>query len=136
MRTKQEKDEQQLIHLVDSLFERTKQTAAIAQSQFEDMIFLTDIDRIQEVRNLENHETFGSYRNEQERIGRFITLFPTRESGADVLDRVKELRYKIVLTVNLRWGYVLVNKIVGVTHGLTMRFILKTKELRTTGIPK
>lgn len=114
------------VHLIVSPFERTKQTATIARSQFESMIVRTDIEsriREQEVGNIQN-EQFHLYRQEQERIGRFFYRFPTGESGADVFDRVKSWWYESVLTVNLRIGYEPIDSLVVVTHGLAMRFML------------
>ena len=74
--------------------------------------------------NVQEGETFSQYRDEQRRVGRFWYRFPTGESGADVLDRVKSWWYESVLTVNTRPGFLPIDAMVVVTHGLTMRFIL------------
>ena len=73
--------------------------------------------------NLQGAE-FAVYRQEQQNVGRFWYRFPTGESGADVLDRVKSWWYESVLGVNLRVGFAEIDGMVVVTHGLTLRFIL------------
>lgn len=79
--------------------------------------------RPQEMGNLQGSE-FAVYRQEQQKVGRFWYRFPTGESGADVLDRVKSWWYESVLGVNLRVGFPAIDGMVVVTHGLTLRFIL------------
>ena len=115
------------VHLVVSPFERTLQTAAAMRSAFEHLIVRTDIEsriREQEMGNLQNEAEFRNFRKQQLKVGRFWYRFPTGESGADVLDRVKSWWFESVLTVNMRVGYESIDAMVVVTHGLTMRFIL------------
>lgn len=114
------------VHLVVSPFERTLQTAATLRRHFQDRIVRTEIEsriREQEVGNLQDDE-FLSFRKQQQKVGRFWYRFPTGESGADVLDRVKSWWFESILTVNHRFGYPKIDAIVVVTHGLTMRHIL------------
>jgi len=114
------------VHLIVSPFERTLQTASSLRPALEHRIVRTDIEsriREQEVGNLQGDE-FQQFRKEQTQVGRFWYRFPTGESGADVLDRVKSWWFESVLSVNSRVGYDPVDAMVVVTHGLTMRFIL------------
>ncbi|CAB9523552.1 mutase-like protein [Seminavis robusta] len=116
----------QRVHLIISPFERTLQTAHHLRRYFEHRIVRTDIEsrvREQEMGNIQGDE-FAHYRQQQVQIGRFWYRFPTGESGADVLDRVKSWWFESVLTVNTRPHYETVDTLVVVTHGLTMRFIL------------
>ena len=116
----------QRVHIVVSPFERTLQTSAAMRPAFEHRIVRTDIEsriREQEVGNLQNDD-FQKFRTEQQKVGRFWYRFPTGESGADVLDRVKSWWYESVVTVNTRVGYDPIDALVVVTHGLTLRFIL------------
>ena len=59
-----------------------------------------------------------------DRVKSWWYRFPTGESRAEVLDRVKSWWYESVLRVNVRVGYAPIDGIVEVTHGLTLRFIL------------
>jgi len=121
-----DKNNCQLVHLVVSPFERTLQTAYHLRKAIEHRIVRTDIEsriREQEMGNLQGTE-FAEYRKQQRRVGRFWFRFPTGESGADVLDRVKSWWFESILTVNRRLGFDPIDAVVVVTHGLTMRFIL------------
>lgn len=121
-----EENNAQRVHLVISPFERTLQTAHHLRQAFDDRIVRTEIEsriREQEVGNIQG-EDFEKYRQEQKKVGRFWYRFPTGESGADVLDRVKSWWQESVLTTNLRVGYQPVDAIVVVSHGLTIRFML------------
>ena len=79
------------VHLHVSPFERTIQTARYARPFFGHRVThykLCPRLREQELGNLQG-EAFSGYRQEQKKVGRFWYRFPTGESGADVLDRVK-----------------------------------------------
>jgi len=79
--------------------------------------------REQEFGNLQDEE-FKSFREEQQRVGRFFYRFPTGESGADVYGRVYQWWECWVRKVNLRPGVEHADAIIVVCHGLTMRCLL------------
>lgn len=114
------------VHMIVSPFERSLQTAFCMRPHFEHRVVRTDVEsriREQEFGNLQGSD-FQSFREEQQTVGRFWYRFPTGESGADVYDRVKSWWFESVLNVNCRVGYDMVDALVVVTHGLTMRFVL------------
>jgi len=115
-----------LVHLVVSPFERTLQTARCIRVALEENIVHTYVEprvREQEFGNLQGDE-FLTFRQEQQRVGRFFYRFPTGESGADVHARVVQWWESWVRTVNLRPAIEPVDALVVVCHGLTMRMIL------------
>mmetsp|Transcript_16422 Transcript_16422/g.34240 ORF Transcript_16422/g.34240 Transcript_16422/m.34240 type:complete len:466 (+) Transcript_16422:253-1650(+) len=90
------------VHLHVSPFDRTIQTARYARSFFGHRV--TDYKlcprlREQELGNLQG-EAFSGYRQEQKKVGRFWYRFPTGESGADVLDRVKSWWINTLIQTN------------------------------------
>jgi len=112
--------------LVVSPFERTLQTARKLREAIEDNVVHTHIEprvREQEFGNLQGVE-FKSFREEQQRVGRFFYRFPTGESGADVHNRVCSWWEGWVKNLNQRPGYEPVDTLIVVTHGLTMRLVL------------
>lgn len=90
------------VHLHVSPFERTTQTARLARPFFEHRVRAYKLCprlREQEFGNIQN-AAFYEYRAEQKKVGRFWYRFPTGESGADVLDRVKSWWMNDLLQTN------------------------------------
>ena len=71
-----------------------------------------------------NPKPFAACRKEQLSVGRFFYRFPTGESGSDVYGRTKLWWMSGILPINERPGLDVVDVLVVVTHGLTMRLIL------------
>jgi broad specificity phosphatase PhoE len=128
------------IHLHVSPFERTIQTAKYALPYFDNQYnsikneqqqqkrivkeyhLCTQL-REQEFGNTQNSH-FCNYREEQKKVGRFWYRFPTGESGADVLGRVKSWWEDSLLNTNERYGYEHCDAVIVFSHGLTVRLIL------------
>ena len=128
------------IHLHVSPFERTIQTAKYALPYFDNQYnniknqqqqqkrivkeyhLCTQL-REQEFGNTQNSQ-FCNYREEQKKVGRFWYRFPTGESGADVLDRVKSWWEDSLLNTNERYDYEQCDAVIVFSHGLTVRLIL------------
>lgn len=113
------------VHLYVSPFIRTLQTARNLREPLGSQVvhtYITPQIREQEFGNLQGVD-FKQFRQEQLKVGRLYYRFPTGESGCDVYDRVK-VWWDSMIHVNDRPGQPIVDNIVVVTHGLTMRLIL------------
>lgn len=116
----------QRVQIHASPFERTLQTTLAARPYFDHRVVQAVPEsriREQEFGNFSKRD-LETFREEQQKVGRFWYRFPTGESGADVYDRVKSWWCESILTTNERHGYDPVDAVVVVTHSLSMRFVL------------
>jgi len=108
-----------------SPFQRAFQTLRNVRTHIESNIIRTEIEasvREQEFGNLQG-DAFASYRKEQEQVGRFFYRFPTGESSADVYERVAFF-WNVLLNLNTEPMQDVVENVLVVTHGLTIRLLL------------
>lgn len=114
-------------HMFVSPFMRTLQTARNIKSVLDEgQVLRTHVDtmiREQEFGNIQDHD-HEKLREEQKRVGRYWYRFPTGESGADVYSRVKQWWDSRIAWLNVHPDEEIVDDVIVVTHGLTMRFIL------------